>query len=37
MTKAKADFDTLVELAVEQGGAKDMRPVIEKEFFHYTA
>ncbi|MEZ9597054.1 nucleotidyl transferase AbiEii/AbiGii toxin family protein [Shewanella sp. 10N.261.52.F9] len=35
MTKAKADFDALVELAVEQGGAKDMRPVIEKELLHY--
>lgn len=35
MTKAKEDFDTLVEMAIAQGGTKDMRPVIEKELLHY--
>lgn len=35
MTKAKADFDALVELAVGQGGTNSMRPVIEKELLHY--
>jgi predicted nucleotidyltransferase component of viral defense system len=35
MTKAKEDFDSLVEMALAQGGTKDMRPVIEKELLHY--
>ncbi|WP_417212651.1 nucleotidyl transferase AbiEii/AbiGii toxin family protein [Acinetobacter venetianus] len=35
MTKAKEDFDELVEMAIAQGGTKDMRPVIEKELLHY--
>lgn len=35
MTKAKEDFDLLVEMALAQGGTKDMRPVIEKELLHY--
>ena len=34
-TKAKEDFDTLVEMAIAQGSTKDMRPVIEKELLHY--
>ncbi|SJN56007.1 hypothetical protein VR7878_01544 [Vibrio ruber DSM 16370] len=35
MTKTKEDFDALVEMALAQGGTKDMRPVIEKELLHY--
>lgn len=35
MTKAKEDFDLLVEMVLAQGGTKDMRPVIEKELLHY--
>ncbi|WP_394172379.1 nucleotidyl transferase AbiEii/AbiGii toxin family protein [Thalassotalea litorea] len=35
MVKTKEDFDTLVEMALAQGGTKDMRPVIEKELLHY--
>lgn len=33
MTKAKEDFDLLVEMALAQGGTKDMRPLLRRSSF----